>query len=353
MKKLLLILFLCMFAVSSSAQDLQTMVQSMSIEDIMRPSKESDADFEDLVARIADTDKPKSKSRAWKIAGATVAYAFKIRTSVRWAYEEVKLWTGIGNSFISLYDWFKNMPNTFRTYGNSVHSFFTTSGSALSKLEELVGLYDAYDRDIATIPHSLDRRLLHIERQYDLAVADTFTYCIGPFCNTLSKTPGALFPNTAGLYDALEDFVHNGLMPMTHFNPSSKEVNLVEDEPRELDSYEAIIRANQLIAAHALATSSEYRKWAQVAARNLDDLDKAFESAFGEASVNRKEMAAAWYAIENANANNKRIRHSLEEAKVQQALIGTDLYSRTTINALRKQQALQFLVLSGDDQLIR
>ncbi|MDR0307669.1 MAG: hypothetical protein LBI42_12645 [Chitinispirillales bacterium] len=44
---------------------------------------------------------------------------------------------------------------------------------------------------------------------------------------------------------------------------------------------------------------------------------------------------------ENANANNKRIRHSLEEAKVQQALLGMDLYNRSNVNALKKQQMLQ------------
>ena len=351
MKRILLVASVCLFANVGNllAQDFQQLLQK-DIESIMKMPQENDGAFEDLVSGLADPDKRNSKNRAWKIASATVGYAFKIRTAVRWAYEEVKLWTGIGESFVSMYNWFKNMPDTFRAYKDSVHSFFTTRGNFVSKLEHLVDLYDDFDRDIASIPNRLDYRLLSIEHRIDRAVADTFTYHIGPFSHTLTKTPGVFFPNTAEMFEALDNMIVTGLsMPV--INPPS-EISFTESQPKEVNPYEGVIIANQLIAAHAMSMSMEYRKWGQVAANNLEALDQKFESAFEQnAGVNRKEMAAAWYAIENANANNKRLRHSLEEAKLHQALIGTDLHIRTNQIAQRKQQALQFLALTGDDRL--
>jgi len=326
------------------------------IEELMKmPDPKSDASIDAIISAATDPDKRNAKNRAWKMATGTVAWAFKVRTAVRWAYEEVKIWMGITNSFKELKKWFERLPTVFSDYGNSVHSFFTTSGGFVTKLEQLVGLYDDWDHKIATLPKQLDHRLAFIEYQYDKAVADQFTYRIGPYSCTLEKTPGVLVPNSAQIYAHLDEMIGSGIMLMMYdynFNSininSPSDLNTIElglndDGLLEPDDYTGIIIANQLIASHVLSHSLEYRKWAQVAGHNLDSLDRAFKSAFeSTTSINRKEMAAAWYAIENVNANNKRLRHSIEEAKVQQALIGTDLYQRSSLRALSMKQTLDF-----------
>ncbi len=95
-----------------------------------------------------------------------------------------------------------------------------------------------------------------------------------------------------------------------------------------------------------MANSAQYQLWAQRALSKVDSLDKKFLNAANNA--NEKELAAAWYALENINANNKQLRHNLLEAKLLQAMLGTDLYYQSNLRSSQLKNGIASREISSN-----
>jgi hypothetical protein len=71
-----------------------------------------------------------------------------------------------------------------------------------------------------------------------------------------------------------------------------------------------------------------------VAKENLlktnDNITEIVGDTIAKGGITGTDLGAAWYAIMLINANNKYILHSLEEAKLQQALLGTELHIKSS-----------------------
>jgi len=319
-------------------------------------------------------------TRAWGIASAVVAKYMKVRTIVRYAYEEIQLWKGVIDKYNAVKALFKQFKERVKTFGNSFEDLFIKGKGHgfVEKLEKFVDLYDQAD-NLKQMPKTLNQRLVELEDSWDALSADEFTYNIGPWVTTTKFTPGMIIPKSKATFDVLTkvtlnnkytDAVADWTNPkwreeekkQTPVGQRTIELN-IDSLGREYDTksvdtllpgvtdpfryYTLPIISNEILLASALSLSNGYLQWSQRAMVGMGELDKKIqkiaESDSTGGGVNGYEFAAAWYAIENVNAKNKLLRHSVEETKILTALVGTDLHLRSTKREWALRQDLDFV----------
>jgi len=310
---------------------------------------------------------PMKETRAWGIASGIVADYFKVRTYVRLVYEEVKLWNSVVKKFKDIRDYIKEMGYAFDNLYQNFSSLFTTWDGLLPKLESIIGVNDQITA-LKLMPKTLDHKIADLEKTWDTmtTVNKKFTYSIGGgmLKHTTNVPDGGInistesvlkfvdkqiTDSTGRLAWSLRDYVdvRDGKFVRVNSDKGNKKMEissnvdiktvadtmdpqLVKDPFRH---YTLPIESNRIVASQALASSIAYRKWAQMELINLAAVDDAIEDIAKEGGINGVEFAAAWYSIMNINANNKKLLHSVQEAKLLSAILGTELHNYTNRRA--------------------
>jgi hypothetical protein len=317
-------------------------------------------------------------TRAWGIASAGVAKYMKVRTTVRYAYEEIQLWKGVIQEYKNLKRFFKEFGRSVADVGKDSFGLFV-KGEGRGIEEKLRRVVDITDnlQDLKNMPKTLNARLMAVENAWDDFAQEEFTYSIGLWSATIHTTPGVLIPKTGAVFDTIGglaafdnkymDWVADRTNPgwreksgslsddqqtgsgtdgkkgfvIGDLNKSKLEIGrgqeIVGDDP--LRVYTSPIISNEIVMANAVARSNVYLMWAQRGMMKMDELDSKLSKVVKEDSsqggVNGLEFAATWYAIETVNAKNKLLRHAIEESKLLTAAVGTDLHEKV---ATRHQQ---------------
>ena len=325
---------------------------------------------------LRNNDKTK---RAWGIASSAVEMGFKIRSSVRYCYDEVKFWYGLVEDYKMLKRYMNNVGGFIEGFGKDVGNLFTEHGNFVSKLENIVSIYDKADV-IIDVPNRLDQRFLEIESDWDKFVGhETYTFTLGPWQCNLEWTPGFLVPDSKEFFEEyaneiwniefLENFerFNNKLINYANGNgwvygpttlpgsPTLPDADGFDAEGNvlyQLDDiaytdllsyYRLPIMSSFLVGANAQAISFEYNKWWQKAyeaeQKNMEALFKVLGIDTSKsvpkdtAGINAMAFAALWYTVVTVNSNNKLLRHQIEESKILQAIVGTDLHVRSDVRA--------------------
>ena len=304
------------------------------------------------VPAMPDPRDTKPTKNQWGIIASCTAWYMKIRTCVRYTYDEIKYWEGTSQSYKQINKWFKSNRKFIKTLSDSTAKIFTNPKDVFVTLQRLENTFNGIDHLTLDETREFDAIMYSMESNWDKFASDTFVYTIGlaksASC-TLSHTPGILIPNTAQIL---------GYVDKKMFGDSSgiiidSSANSNSDNPSDISQYKTIGNthdwpesrlktANELIAAHALAYSSQYRLWSHRAMSRMAQTDSMLSLV--SQGANGKEMAATWYALENVNSNSKRLRHSIEEAKLLEATLGTELYYKT----LHRSQAMKQSLWAGE-----
>jgi hypothetical protein len=287
---------------------------------------------------------PKTTKNQWAIIGTLTDTYFKVRTCVLYTYDEIKYYESVKRSFTQMNDFFDQNKNFIQALSDETQKVFTDPQNVFVTFERLNTILDGVDKVRYQEARKFDEMLYGLENKYDHMVADTFEYRVA-FINSahtkLTHTPGLLIPNTAQTLGYIDRkiFGNNSEIKIAE-SKNTSEIYSGEYSDFDLLTLDTLhnnwqdhrIRvANELVAAHSMANSAQYQLWAQRSLSKVDSLDHKFLKS--AKNVNEKELAASWYALENLNANNKQLRHSLLEAKVLQAMLGTDLYYQSNLRA--------------------
>jgi len=366
------------------SSDLLKMRQAMNAADKMlynaklgsglMKTAQKDNTLEELVNKWID---PLKKTRAWGIASTGVSIYMKVRTTVRYAYEEIQLWKGIYEDYKSVKSFFDEFGKAAQKFGDDFEGLFLR-GEGHGFVEKLKKFVDIYDQGAALqkMPETLNQRLLRLENDWDRFAADTFSYTFGPWTTTLGITPGVVIPNSERIFTELSkktwdnkyvDYVADRTNPGWREEERKATPIGQKTYPLTIDSlgrqydtktidtlmpndpfryYTLPIISNEILLASAIALSNGYMVWSQRTMGNMRDLDKKLDdivrSDTTAGGVNGLEFAATWYAIETVNAKNKLLRHSVEETKILTALVGTDLHLRSTKREAELRNSINF-----------
>lgn len=301
-----------------------------------------------------DSNAGKTTKNQWGVISSLTSWYMKIRTCVRYAYDEIKYWEGVVDTYKEIHAFFDDNSDLVKSLSDSTVKVFTHPQDVFVNLERLETVFDGVDKLRYVEPGRFDEIMYKGEKNWDKLAADTVRYSVqyvrGDTC-TLTKVPGLLIPNTSQVLGFLDKQMFGDSSKYnsndslnTSSNSDTVDFTFKDFDASQMDTShqdwpETRIRtANELVAAYAMSNSAQYRMWASRAMTRVDETDDHFTK--NARNVNEKELAAAWFSLENVNANNKRIRHSALEAKVLQAMLGTEIYYKTQ---LRKTQMSQVI----------
>jgi hypothetical protein len=302
---------------------------------------------------------PKTSKNQWGIIGTLTEVFFKVRTCVMYTYDEIKYYESVKRSFTQMNEFFNENKNFIKALADSTQKVFTDPQNVFVTFDRLNTILDGVDKVRFTEARKFDEMLYGIENTYDKFAADTFEYRIAFVKSAnvkLKHTPGLLIPNTAQLLGYIDRQIFGNESGTSVESSSNKNTVSIGEGLTDFD-YAArdtahnnwpdhrLRVANELVAAHCMANSAQYQLWAQRALAKVDSLDKKFLAASNNA--NEKELAAAWYALENINANNKQLRHNLLEAKLLQAMLGTDLYYQSNLRSSQLKNGIAMREISS------
>ncbi|NLD99053.1 MAG: hypothetical protein GX640_04200 [Fibrobacter sp.] len=263
-----------------------------------------------------------------KILAILVAGYSKIRTIVRYAYDEYQYYKELRQQAERLKQWWQR--------GKDIVSNIKDQGAKLKDgdlkwWDKVLVMRDIVDGvDELTIGQAVqfDNICAGYERTFDKMVVDTFSYR----GKKLSWTPGALIPNTDQIVNFYElrvlkdsSSLKSGLKTSS-FN-GEEEINRSDNGPARIDTtwIETKVRdAMKYISASAQARSSMYLSWEAKASLHDDLVESQLDQFTG---VNKTEMIAAYYNLERINALAKLVDHSAQELKALQGLLGYEMYS--------------------------
>jgi hypothetical protein len=304
---------------------------------------------------VQDATQADRETRGWKIASGFVSWYSKVRTVVRYTYEEIKYWQALEYKFKRVIGFFDDLNDQYVKFKKEVKSFIHNDESLTiyDRAKKYLELVDGLE-NLANAPKTFDRRIAELEVAWDNMVRDEFSYSVeGLYTQSMRWTPGQLVPNTKEILDYVDKSVFYGRSSLLQLEAGAewfssinnkKDLAFLDTAHGDMSEeivgtdpyryYSLPIVSNQLVATSAVANSLEYRKWAMVAMEDLYKTEKELTVILGE-TVNKggitgADVGSAWYSILMVNANNKYILHSLEEARLQQALIGTELHIKSS-----------------------
>lgn len=287
----------------------------------------------------------------WGIIGSLTSWYYKVRTCVRYAYDEIKYWEGVVDTYKQIHTFFNDNGNLVKALQDTTTKIFENPKDVFVNLERLETIFNGIDRIAYEEPRRFDEILYAGEKNWDKFSVDTVLYSIQLVrgdTNTLTHTPGILIPNTAQILGFIDRKMF-GDSSNVDTSTSSNSIDSVDLAFKDFDNSQRdtshqdwpetrLRTANELVAAYAMANSAQYRMWSQRSMQKVNSSDRHF--ADNAKNVNEKELAASWYGLENINANNKRIHHSALEAKVLQSMLGTEIFYKSSQRQSQMSQSI-------------
>ncbi len=258
------------------------------------------------------------------LASLVLVYT-KVRNIVRDAYDEIMYWK-------SVYDTYQTMTTWFKKNQAEIQSIY---GEACKLISDPGDIYATFSK-MTTIFDQIDDIRIYEAREFDHLMAQMEG-------NVDNVVVGAIRPFTGATFSFVDALLEgNAFNPQTYLkgNPDVKLAEPTSSEDSMLQAYIGqrnivsavpkatwpdyqLLEASNIIASSAMAKSRMYQNWSMKATSNVKAIDNKLASL---QSVNEQEMGAGWYALEDANANNKLLEHSVEEEKVLQGLLGIDMW---------------------------
>jgi hypothetical protein len=259
------------------------------------------------------------------ILATLVLVYVKCRNVVRDCYDEIMYWKDVYNTYQTMSDWFKRNKGEIQSIYGEACKLISDPGDIYATFDKLQNIFDRIDDIRIYEAREFDRLMAQMEGNVDNVVV------------------GAVRPFTGATFSFVDALLEgNAFNPQTYLkgnpdvklaSPTSKEEamlqeyvgqrKIVSDVPKEDWPDYRLLEASNIIASSAMAKSRMYRNWSMKATNNVSTIDNRLSKL---QAVNEQEMGAGWYALENANANNKLMEHSLEEAKLLQGLLGVDMW---------------------------
>ena len=256
---------------------------------------------------------------------ATLALTYvKVRNACRDAYDEIMYWRDVYNTYETMRGWFeRNKRNISDIYGEACR-LVTDPGDIYATVDRMSQIFDRIDYLAVYETRNFDRIMSNLETNTDNAI----TGAIRPFTGTTFSFFDALLEGNAfnpetytrGNPERVERF---GSDEESILNRYIGQRQIISEIPKENWPDYRLLEASNLIASSAMAKSRMYQNWAMKTTENVSTIDQKMSDL---RAVNEVEMGGSWYALENANANNKLLEHSLEEVKVLQGLLGVDMW---------------------------
>lgn len=244
------------------------------------------------------------------LATLILTYA-KCRDNVKYAYDEIQYWKNMVKSYNQMEAWFKRNREKLENIKSKSREIITSKGDIFNKLERTEKLCDNIEDIAFNETRNFDHSLATFEKNYDsLASHERIRGRMVPQTNDVLNKINSFFPSQNSEYSV-------DPKTMESFNDTMKEALFPEA---------SIANVSKLVAASTISKSEVYYGWSMGAISNIDSIDKKYKNIKG---INQKEFQAAWYCIEQTNANNFRIRHSIEEFKIYTALLGFDLWEQS------------------------
>ncbi len=285
-------------------------------------------------AEEASLNLPGSNKKASKEEVGTMATLVNIYMSVRTGcsmlYQEVQYWQGINEDYHQIKDWFDRNKRLVTSIGDQTVNLFSDFELSFSYMERLENVFNDVDHLVINETKDFDAIVTDMETNWDSLARDEHTFTYGNYSKKIKCVPGLIIPNVDQTISFFEKYLPTEKIRKDYYtnkgNDTSKaaEVNfsLFVDT---LWPEQKLKLVSELILSTTQARSSAYKKWSDVARYNLDkNIDPQFKNTKG---VNENDLAAAYYSILEANEQNKRISHSLEETKVLSQILGIDVYA--------------------------
>jgi len=257
---------------------------------------------------------------------ATLALTYvKVRNACRDAYDEIMYWRDVYNTYETMKGWFeRNQAQVESIYGEAC-KLVTDPGDIYATFDRMTQIFDKIDYMAVYETKRFDNIMSTMENDVDNVVV------------------GAIRPFTGATFSFIDATLEGNVFNpdvYTHGNMSNGKSALTKSEYEMLQKYIVqrkilsevpkdnwpdyrLLEASNLIASSAMAKSRMYDNWAMNTTNKIKDIDSKLAKL---KDVNEIEMGGTWYALENANANNKMLEHSLEEVKLLQGLLGVDMW---------------------------
>jgi hypothetical protein len=300
-------------------------------ETALKKMKRSDAKIK--FSRALD---PVKETRAWGIASACVGTYMKTRTYVRLVYDEMKFWGSLVQQYDDVKTFVDNMGNAFKDVYYSAKNLGKGGHGLLYTLDQIVDLNDDIN-SVKRMPKTLDYKIATMERTYDTGVTlhKKFTYSIGGgmLSATVSVPDGGIDLSSKHVMEYIDNAIHNDHKELYITVENKGDITTANLNPNKNDVFRrftAPVESNKIAISDAMAASMAYRQWGQAALERMGDVDQKTELIAKTGGINGVEFAAVWYALENVNAMNKKISHSLWEAQVLVAMLSTEVHKTST-----------------------
>ena len=278
---------------------------------------------------IPTIDKPKNFDAPTKEEGGIlttlVSSYMAVRNSVKFAYDEIMYFENMYDTYERIHGWFDRNKTKVEDTWDASTRLVTDPKDVFTTLRRMETIFDAVDDITLNETKKFDRLLAGGENLWDVATTRNNQYT------------GFIIPNTAQTLDYVEGlFTGKAGMNLSEQQKAAMTADEVEawteyyeqrksidHIPKENWPEERVRIAASLISSSAMANSAALNKWSLKANLDAQGLEKTLAPVEG---VNQNGVAAALYALETSNANNKRLRHSIEELKALQGLLGMDMW---------------------------
>jgi hypothetical protein len=249
----------------------------------------------------------------------------KVRNVVRDAYDEIMYWKDVYGTYQTMTDWFKKNQGQIQSIYGEACKLISDPGDIYATFSKMTAIFDQIDDIRIYEAREFDHLMAQMEGNVDNVVV------------------GAVRPFTGATFSFVDALLEgNAFNPQTYLkgNPDVKlaapttgedsmlqsyigQRNIVSAVPKQNWPDYQLLEASNIIASSAMAKSRMFQNWSMKATSNVTAIDNKLSKL---QAVNELEMGAGWYALENANANNKLLEHSLEEEKLLQGVLGVDMW---------------------------
>ncbi len=278
---------------------------------------------------IPTIDKPKNFEAPSKEEGGIlttlVSSYMAVRNSVKFAYDEIMYFEHMYDTYERIHDWFDRNKNKVENTWDASTRIVTDPKDVFTTLRRMETIFDAVDDITLNETKKFDLLLAGGENLWDVATArnNQYTGFIIPNTEQTLDYVEGLFTGKAGMSLSEQQKAQMTADEVDSWTKYYEQRKSLENIPKENWPEERVRLAATLIASSAMANSGALNKWSLKANLDAQGLEKSLNGVEG---VNQNGVAGALYALETSNANNKRLRHSIEELKALQGLLGMDMW---------------------------